>query len=86
MMIYNISDFIYFFKTLDTSCEDLTLITTEGKVYDWETNKALLLSILQTIDTEKCNKMEIKLNNTQDKPRIICYMLKSKKNQYLREV
>ncbi len=80
MMIYNVSDFLCFFKTLDMCDEELTLITPEGKIYDWKTNKAFLLSFLRTIDAEKCNRMEIELNDTQDKPRIICHMLEGERS------
>ena len=48
MTIYNISDFSDFFKTLDSCGDDLTLITPDGYTYDWKTNRAFLLSFLQT--------------------------------------
>lgn len=75
MTIYNISDFSDFFKTLDSCGDDLTLITPDGHTYDWKTNRAFLLSFLQTVDIARCNAMEIKAANAADASRLFCYML-----------
>ncbi len=81
MMIYNISNFKRFFQSLDRCGDDLTLIMPDGKIYDWKTNRSFLLSFFQTLDVNKCNKMEIKPGDAQDTSRILCYMMEGEKYQ-----
>lgn len=78
MMIYNISDFQRFFRSLDQCDDNLTLITPDGKAYDWKTNRSCLLSFLQTMEAGTCSRMEIRPEGTQDISRIMCYMLEAR--------
>ena len=79
MTIYNISNFTKFFNTLDLCDDELTLVMPDGKAYDWKQNKPFLLSFLQTLDVEKCNKMEIRPNDTKDASRSLCYMMEGER-------
>ncbi len=80
MMIYNISNFKNFFESLDQCDDDLTLITPDGKSYDWKKNRLLLKSLLQTMDVRNCSKMEIRPCGPKDASRIMCYMLEGERS------
>ena len=45
MMIYNVSNFQHFFQSLDKCGDNLTLVTPDGKAYDWKSNRSFLLSL-----------------------------------------
>lgn len=80
MMIYNISNFQNFFESLDRCDDDLTLITPDGRSYDWKKNRPLLKSLLQTMDVRNCSKMEIRPCGPQDASRIMCYMFEGERS------
>lgn len=80
MMIYNVSNFQHFFQSLDKCGDNLTLVTPDGKAYDWKANRSFLLSFLKTLDVSRCNKLEIRPVGTEAASRILCYMLEGEKS------
>lgn len=75
MTVRNITDINRFFEALDYCDDDLTLITPDGRAYDWRENRNVIRSILTGPGARVCDTLELKLSSREDRQRIICYMV-----------
>ncbi len=79
MKVYNVTNFSRFFQSLDQCDDDLTLVMPDGNVYDWRSNRPLLLSLVQALDVERFNQMELQFKDGTDTSHVICYMMEGER-------
>ncbi len=75
MTIHNISNYTDLFSTLDLCSCNLTLITPDGKAYDFAQQRDFMQSLLNCKTMPKWDKMVVKFDGEEDISRILCYLI-----------